>query len=83
MANIHYRIPVPILLGQPNTGKTFLSRIAAAIGGNLQKRALFNQISSARLGQLLGTSMLFFYNDPPKGAVIDDLITAVSISAWM
>jgi hypothetical protein len=72
-----HQVPVPILIGQPNTNKTFLSKVTVALLG-LSRDAVFNDLTMAKSVDLLGKSLFFVFNDPSNADVLKTLITKVS-----
>ena len=77
---VFHQVPVPMLVGQPNTNKTFLSKVCAAMMGGLHRSALYQDLTMARMAELLGKASFFIYNDPEKAEILKTLISKVSIS---
>ena len=73
---LFHQVPVPVLVGQPNTNKTFISKVTAALLG-LTTDALFNDLTMAKSIPLLGKSLFFVFNDPSNADVLKTLITKV------
>ena len=55
--DLYHHIPVPLLLGQPNTGKTLLSKVVAAVLGGLHKRCIYHDLTMAKMAELLSQCM--------------------------
>ena len=64
-------MPLTILMGQPNTCKTLLAKVAAAIVGGMHRTAIFSELSTAHLNHLLGRSLFFVLNDPGATEVLN------------
>ena len=69
-------MPVPVLVGQSNTNKSFTSKVAACLVG-LHRNAVYNDLTPAKCVSLLGRSLFFIYNDPKDSGVLQTLITKV------
>jgi len=83
---IHYKTvkrifrqaPVALLLGQPNTYKTLLSKVTASLVGGIHRVGLYDDMSNAWLGRLLNAGLFFIYNDPAQVDLLKVLISKVS-----
>ena len=54
--NIHdilKAVPIPILVGQLNTGKTFLAKVAAAMAGGTHRNGIYHHVTMAKMADLL------------------------------
>lgn len=78
---VFHQVPIPLPLGPPNTGKSLLARVAAALIGGLHEEGtrIFHNLSMACMVDLLVTVNFFVYNDPGKTDVLKTLITKVSV----
>ena len=84
LSAIHYQhvqrlytnVPVPVLVGQSNTNKSFVSKVGASLLG-LHRNAVYNYLTPAKCVSLLGRSLWFIYNDPKDSEVLQTLITKV------
>ena len=56
-------VPVTVVMGQPNTHKTLL--------GGLHKQDIYQELSAAKMSELLGRSSFFVYNDPDNAHVLN------------
>ena len=78
---VHYRavktvyslVPVTLLLGQPNTYKTLLSKVTASLVGGLHREAIYDDVTLAKLTRLLDHGLFFVFNDPSRADVLKEL----------
>ena len=70
--------PVPVLVGQPHTGKSFIAKVVGSLLG-LKSRAKYDKLSLPKAAGVLEQSLWFYYDDPTDGDVFKALVTSVSI----
>ena len=75
--DLFHSIPIPVLIGQPNTGKSFVARAVASLLG-VHATGRYDQLTMAKMVHVLGES-LFYFDDPSEGDihVLKALITKV------
>lgn len=76
MKETFHQLPLPVLIGPPNTNKTFLGSVALSLIG-LHERGMFNGLTLAKSVDLLGRMPFFVFNDPDSPEVLKLLITKV------
>ena len=76
--DIFHAIPVPVLIGQPNTGKSSVARAVASLLG-VHSTGRYDQLTMAKMVHVLGESHFFYFDDPSEGDinVLKALITKV------
>ena len=74
---IYHQVPVPVLLGPCNTGKSLVARVAASLMGGLHETAFYRSMTVALMVELLGVTPFFIYNDPEQIDVLKTMITKV------
>ena len=67
---------MPVLVGQPNTGKSLLGKIVGSLLG-LHKAARYTELSTAFMENALSQSLWFIYDDPDDMKSAKSLITKV------
>ena len=83
VAAVHYnqvqelftRTPIPVLVGPPNTGKSFIGKVMSSLLG-LQK-AKFDKLTKSGAATLLAESLWFYYDDPENTKTMKELVTGV------
>ena len=80
---VYTNIGVLVLVGQPNTNKSFLSKVAASLLG-VHRTGIYNHHTAANLVQLFGKSLFFVLNDTTIwetfGSVTGKVNTIASLS---
>jgi len=75
--SVYHQAPLPILVGPPHTNKSFLSKVCLSLVGGIHREAVYNELTPARMKELLSTSLFFVYNDPEKADIVKTLISKV------
>ncbi len=57
VSSIFNQVPVVVIIGQPNTGKSLLGKIGAVLVGGVHRVAVYSSQSSSKLEDLLGKSL--------------------------
>ena len=70
-------VPIPVLLGPCNTGKSLVARVAASLMGGLHDTALYRSMTVAKMVELIGATPFFIYNDPEQIDVLKKMVTKV------
>ena len=72
------RMPVTVVVGPSNTGKTLLARVAASLVG-VHRTGVYKKISEAKTEEILHYSVFFVLNDPADSKPVCDITMKVYI----